>query len=240
LLDDPREVMADLEAATSSYQLVILDYLMPYQNGLELAQEIRASQELSSLQLLLLSSDFKQRGDKQPLNEQVIDEFMMKPIRQKQLLDKINKLLASSDSLASKEINDFESAKSTRVAAEQKLNILLVEDVEENRLLIDMYLKEDEYQITMAENGKQAVEEFKTADYDLVLMDIQMPIMDGYEATEKIRDWEENNGQEPTVIAALTAHARAEDVKDVLESGFNQHLSKPIKKGKLVQFLANL
>ena len=124
--------------------------------------------------------------------------------------------------------------------SKQKLKILVAEDVEENRLLIKTYLKEDRYQITMAENGKQVVKEFKADDYDLVLMDIQMPEMDGYEATEEIRSWEEEQSRELTLIAALTAHSLAADVEKTLASGFDHHLSKPIKKEELLGFLENL
>ncbi|MFO7819818.1 MAG: response regulator [Halanaerobacter sp.] len=238
LIDNPQDAWRELKAHPDAYQLVILDYLMPEQDGLDLAEKIREKEELNRLKLIMLSSDFKERNNRKDALEELLDDFMMKPIRQTELLEMIKGVLASADVL------DAEQVESTRVdekEEEEELTILLVEDVAENRLLINMYLKSDRYQITTAENGKQAVEEFKAGDYDLVLMDIQMPVMDGYEAAERIRTWEEEEeGEEATTIAALTAHARAEDVDDTLKSGFDHHLSKPIKKKKLFDFLAQL
>nr|WP_275579360.1 ATP-binding protein [Halanaerobacter jeridensis] len=137
----------------------------------------------------------------------------------------------------SKEVVESSSAEQE---VEQELKILVAEDVEENRLLISTYLKNDKYQLKLVQNGEQAVEEFKANEYDLVLMDIQMPKMDGYEATEEIRAWEEKQGQEQTQIAALTAHSLATDVEKTLASGFNHHLSKPIRKEELFRFLEKL
>ena len=87
----------------------------------------------------------------------------------------------------------------------------------------------------MAENGAVAVEKFKSGNYDLVLMDVQMPVMDGYAATREIRKWEQEQGKKQTPIIALTAHAMKEDVQKSLDAGCTDHLTKPIKRATLME-----
>ncbi|MEI6613696.1 MAG: response regulator, partial [Chrysiogenales bacterium] len=115
------------------------------------------------------------------------------------------------------------------------LNILLAEDMEDNRLLIQVYLKKTLDHVAIAENGEIAVAMFKSGEYDLVLMDIQMPVLDGYAATREIRKWERKTRREKTPIIALTAHATAEDARKSLDAGCTEHLTKPIKKVILVE-----
>ncbi|NQT70906.1 MAG: PAS domain S-box protein [Desulfobacteraceae bacterium] len=118
----------------------------------------------------------------------------------------------------------------------QPLNILLVEDVEDNRLLIQSYLKKTPYQIEIAENGVIAVEKFTSGKYDIVLMDIQMPVMDGYTATREIRAWERKQGvKKVTPIVALTAYATKEEEQKSVDAGCTAHLTKPIKKARLME-----
>jgi CheY-like chemotaxis protein len=114
------------------------------------------------------------------------------------------------------------------------LSILLVEDSEDSRLLVQTYLKKTPYALDFAENGQEAVEKFKGGKYDIVLMDTQMPVMDGSAATRAIRAWETEKGLRPTPIVALTAHALREDAQRSLEDGCDAHLTKPVKKAKLL------
>ena len=118
------------------------------------------------------------------------------------------------------------------------LDLLVVEDADDNRLLIKSYLKKTPNRLVFAENGEQAVEMFKARRYDLVLMDMQMPVMDGCSATRLIRQWEREQGREVTPVVALTAHAFKEDVQRSLDAGCDDHLSKPIKKTTLLEVLA--
>lgn len=112
--------------------------------------------------------------------------------------------------------------------------ILLVEDSEDNRTVIGMYLKNSEYTLDTAENGKEGFHKFKEKNFDLILMDIQMPIMDGYEATRAIRSFERENKLDNIPILALTANAFQEDAQMSFESGCNAHVSKPVKKKALL------
>jgi CheY-like chemotaxis protein/HPt (histidine-containing phosphotransfer) domain-containing protein len=132
--------------------------------------------------------------------------------------------------------NPPQPAKSDDAAKDLKaLNILVVEDNAQNLMLIKSYLKKTPYQINVSENGERAVTKFLSGEYDLVLMDIHMPVMDGYSATGAIRQWERENMATETPIIALSAAAHKEDLQKCLNSGFSAHLSKPIKKSKLIE-----
>ena len=118
------------------------------------------------------------------------------------------------------------------------MRILLVDDTPENRLLIQTYLRKSAHTIEIAENGAMALEMYTASPFDLVLMDMQMPIMDGYTATREIRKWEQANGRKPTPVIALTAHAMSEDAKTCFDAGCTEHLVKPIRKAKLLEVMA--
>jgi signal transduction histidine kinase/DNA-binding response OmpR family regulator len=117
------------------------------------------------------------------------------------------------------------------------MRLLLVEDSPDNRLLVHMYLKGTHYNITDAHNGLEAVDLFTASPYDLVLMDIQMPIMDGYTATRKIREWEQSKDRKPVPIVALTADALTSVRDAILAAGSNLYLTKPIRKQDLLDTL---
>jgi CheY-like chemotaxis protein len=114
------------------------------------------------------------------------------------------------------------------------IRILLAEDSSDNRMLIEAYLKGN-YQIDEAENGEAAINMFKASNYDLVLMDIQMPIVDGYTAVRAIRQWEAEQSRGHTPIIALTASAMNEAVQRSLQVGCDSHVSKPVKRSTLIE-----
>ncbi len=114
------------------------------------------------------------------------------------------------------------------------LRVLLVDDSDDNRLLVTTYLKSLPYQLVEAVNGEAAVARFLGGKFDLVLMDIQMPVMDGLEATRRIRCWERDHKAMPTPIIALTASALEEEAQKCLDAGCSLHLSKPIKRAELL------
>jgi CheY-like chemotaxis protein len=117
------------------------------------------------------------------------------------------------------------------------LSILLVDDVEFNRVLIHEYLKDTKNIITDAEDGAVALEKVKNVSFDIILMDMQMPIMDGYKATQEIREWEKLTHQARIPIVALTAYALKEEQEKSLSVGCDLHLSKPVSKKQLLQVL---
>ncbi len=118
------------------------------------------------------------------------------------------------------------------------LNLLVVEDAEDIRLLLKIMLKGTGCKLDMAENGEEGVEKFKKGNYNLVLMDIQMPVMDGLAATEAIREYEKSKGLDPTPVIALTAHAFKEEADKCLAAGCTAHLGKPVRKAALLQVIS--
>ncbi|MBF0311166.1 MAG: PAS domain S-box protein [Magnetococcales bacterium] len=121
---------------------------------------------------------------------------------------------------------------------QRPLRLLVAEDALDNRLLLSAFLNQTALTLDFAENGREAVNRFIRGRYDLVLMDVQMPDMDGFSATRAIRAWERDNGLEPTPILALTAYALHEDVEKARAAGCTAHLAKPIKKKTLFAALA--
>jgi CheY-like chemotaxis protein len=113
---------------------------------------------------------------------------------------------------------------------DRPLRILLADDSPDNRLLVRAYLREAPYLLDNAENGREAIERFTSTAYDLVLMDIQMPEVDGYAATRAIRQWERDHGRPRTPIVALTASAVDDAVRGTREAGCDAHVTKPVKK----------
>ncbi|MBF0178828.1 MAG: response regulator [Magnetococcales bacterium] len=117
------------------------------------------------------------------------------------------------------------------------LNILLVEDVEENALVIRIYLESTRHRVTLARNGEEAVRLVREERFDLVLMDIEMPVMNGLRATTLIREWERETQREPLFIVALSAHTMEREASQALAAGCNDHLGKPINKKTLLAAL---
>jgi CheY-like chemotaxis protein len=115
------------------------------------------------------------------------------------------------------------------------LRILLVDDHEDSRFLIHAYLNKTQYLIVEAHNGQLALDHFKVEKYDLILMDTQMPVLDGNAATRAIRAWEKANQRIQTPIVALTANESLEEIQKTLDAGCTSHLSKPVKKAELLR-----
>lgn len=131
------------------------------------------------------------------------------------------------------------SEKLSEVIAEVKtirpLSILLVDDNRDNRTVLSAYFRRTDHRVECAVNGGEAVAMVKQGGYDLVLMDMEMPVMDGYTAVRLIREWEQESGCAPLPVIALTANALKEDRKKSLDAGCNDHLTKPIHKSRLLE-----
>jgi PAS domain S-box-containing protein len=210
------------------YELVLLDSRMPGKDGFQVAENIKKDPGLADVTIMMLTST-RRRGDIKKCQELGIASYLVKPIKKSDLQDALKTAIAKTE-IASEEPEVAEIAE-----IKHGLNILFVEDSEDNRFLIQAYLKKSPHRLTIAENGEIAVKEFKSDKYDLVLMDMQMPVMDGYTATTMIREWEKEEGIKPTAIIALTAYALKEEVQKCLDAGCDEHLSKPIKKATLLE-----
>lgn len=229
-----KEISESIKAG-NPYQIILMDNFMPGKNGLETAEEIRKKFSSMNLQIIIISSDFENKYLK--TNKNLIDDYMMKPIRKKDLFSLLEKAAGriyqqqkekdnKSNTLAVKK-------KSVDLTDNKNKKLLVVEDNPDNRFLIKAFLNKKNYLFEMAENGLEALEKFKNNNYDLILMDIQMPKMNGYQAVNKIRELEKKNKADQTKIIALTAYALDSDKDRALREGFDDHLTKPIKKDKL-------
>ncbi|MBI5750198.1 MAG: response regulator, partial [Nitrospinae bacterium] len=219
-----KELKKEKDAGTP-YRLVLFDCRMPEMDGFQMAEEIKKDPTLVGVPIMMLTSD-NRKGHIDRAQELGISRYMVKPVKQSELKAAIT--LAFEDVKAPAEKPPVE--KPVAVSELPPLNILFVDDSQDNRLLIQAYLKKTPHKIEIAENGEIAVEKFMSGKYDIVFMDMQMPVMDGYTATGIIRKWEAEKGAEFTPIIALTAHALKEDEQKSLDAGCTSHLTKPIKK----------
>lgn len=117
------------------------------------------------------------------------------------------------------------------------IRILLLEDNLDNQFLFRAFLKKLPCQLEIAENGAIGVENFTSGNFDLMIMDVQMPVMDGYTATRKIREWEKEQGRKPTPIVALTANVIADMEEKSLAAGCTAHETKPIHKAQFIELI---
>ena len=172
----------------------------------------------------------------------------MKPIRKKELFSLLNRLtdeIGKSRNKASKKNKKLDQGaleldKKTTAASDlgdKEKKLLIVEDNADNRMLIRAYLSKSDYKVEMAVNGLEGVEKIEKNNYDLVLMDIQMPKLDGYQAIRRIRELEKADKINRNKIIALTAYALDSDKEKALQAGFDGHLTKPIKKEKLYKMI---
>jgi two-component system sensor histidine kinase/response regulator len=220
-----------IEAATP-YQLALIDRRMPGMDGFELAEHIKETMgNIKNTAVMMLTSD-NRSGDLALCKELDIAFYLVKPVKKQELLDAIATIMGRKIVSPASKVADV---RQVNFSAIRSLNLLLVEDSADNRLIIQSYFKRASDHIDIAENGAIAVEKFKAGKYDLVLMDVQMPVMDGYTATREIRRWEQENGRKGIPIIALTAHAMKEDVQKSLDVGCTDHLTKPIKRATLME-----
>lgn len=215
----------------SPYRLLIIDQQMPDMDGFQLMEALSQENLDKELTIIMLSSDNSPSAISRA-KELGIKNYMVKPVKRNLLFRTITYALGYT--LSRTEKNPKVPAKQEAVIL-SSLKILLVEDSPDNALLIQTYLKKMPYTIDTAENGQIAVDKFIAGQYDLILMDMQMPVMDGYTATKKIREWELANKKNSIPIIALTAYALKDDAEKSLQAGCNTHLTKPIKKDNLLK-----
>jgi two-component system sensor histidine kinase/response regulator len=233
--DDGEHGLAEFKRAMGTitpYQLALIDRRMPGMDGFELAQHIKETMgNIKNTAVMMLTSD-NRSGDLALCKELDIAFYLVKPVKKRELLDAIATIMGRKITPPASKVADV---RQVDFSAIRSFNLLLVEDSADNRLIIQSYFKRTTDHIDVAENGAIALEKFKAGTYDLVLMDVQMPVMDGYTATREIRKWERDQGKKETPIIALTAHAMKEDVQKSLDAGCTDHLTKPIKRATLME-----
>ncbi|MGH7815416.1 MAG: response regulator [Candidatus Binataceae bacterium] len=223
------------------YRLVLLDCRMPGMDGIDTARELRSrgagKAGRQPLLLMLTSDDLS--NVRVRAHETGIDTYLVKPVKRAELLYMIDRTLrrqppaAAASSMHAPASGTHNGAPAT-VAISRPRAILLADDAPDNRFLVRAFLKDAPYAIDEAEDGVAALEKFKLGRYGLVLMDIRMPRMDGYEATRAIREFEREAGRERTPVVALTASALDEAVRKALDAGCDAHIAKPVKKTALL------
>ena len=217
------------------YQLLLINSRLPAIGGFGFLHKVSTDLKLQLPTIMMMPIDTR-KGDIDQCYRMGVVDYMTKFIQQDVLLNKIYAALGHNE-LIQPVVPD--AVLQMGLEETEALKILLVEDSEDNRLLVQLYLNKTQHQLDMAENGELAVAMFKKSDYNLVLMDMQMPVMDGYTATRKIREWEEQHNRLKTPIIALTSHALKGDMEKCLEAGCSDYVSKPIIKSKLLETLHN-
>jgi two-component system, sensor histidine kinase and response regulator len=218
--------------ATKPYRLVLLDCRMPDLSGFEVVQKCMEMSTLDGTTVIVLTSDSRS-ADIAKSYKLGLGGYLVKPIRRSDLHKAISIAMNRPNGLGS-----TVAAERVLPREETSLKILLVEDSSDNALLIRSYLKKELCEIDHAENGQAAFERFQGGHYQLVLMDMHMPVMDGYTATQHIRQWERRYGQQPIPILALTAFGMKEEEQKSLNAGCTAHLVKPIRKATLLAAIA--
>ncbi|MCS6293669.1 MAG: PAS domain S-box protein [Nitrospira sp.] len=240
--DGPAALAAMQKAHTDGlpFHLVILDCRMPEMDGFSVAEAMRALPDLSKTPTIMLTSDVC-GGNAMKAHALGIRKHLSKPIRSMALLNAVHSTLTERPQIPLDQtqatIPLTASAETPHAPAQPSATgrILLAEDLEDNRDVVALFLKATAYELDTAENGAIALEKFKTGIYDLVFMDMQMPVMDGYVATNRIREWEHEHRRTPTPILALTANAFPEELEKSLAAGCTAHLTKPIKRKTLLE-----
>jgi PAS domain S-box-containing protein len=239
---DARDGLDKLRAAAgngSPFEVVVLDHQMPEMDGYQFLEQLRSDHSISATSVIMLSSDARERDSKRTRRLGIVD-YLLKPVRRIDLKESLAAAVASGWKPPTLVEEPDLAAAAAGIGA---LRILLVEDSEDNRFLVKAYLSKTEHEVTVATNGLEgfeAVKQNERTPFDVILMDMQMPVMDGYEATVAIREWERSGQRDRTPILALTAYALREEAERSLEAGCDAHLTKPIKKRDLLAALARL
>ncbi len=226
------EKMRQASLTPHPYELVIIDLQQHKHAGAQLAQEINKNPAFANVRILLLAND---RDGLNVANspQQRIDAMLLKPVRKQMLHDAIATVLGREQSIAQPLVTDrsLQDASGTRIR-----RALLVDDNEVNQIIAKGALKKLGIHADVTNNGEEAIEAVMEKQYDFILMDCEMPIMDGFEATRSIREWElENGGHTP--IIALTASDSGDCHDACMQAGMDEYMQKPFRADQLETIL---
>jgi CheY-like chemotaxis protein len=230
------EALARLEQARAAgcpFPLAILDFQMPGMDGFTLATRIRGQAELRETRLFMLTSA-GQRGDAARCKDIGIEVYLMKPVKQTALLEAIARSMGRAAAAGLPPLTRHSLNESRR-----RLRILLAEDNAINQKLAVRLLEKQGHEVTVANDGQEAVAAVGNGEFDVVLMDVQMPNMSGLEAAAAIRALERGTGKHVPIVA-MTAHAMKGDEESCLKAGMDAYVSKPIQPGHLMEVIAGV
>jgi signal transduction histidine kinase/CheY-like chemotaxis protein/HPt (histidine-containing phosphotransfer) domain-containing protein len=229
------EAMEQAAIAGTPFSLALIDANMPVMDGYDLAKRMRESGNCGRIKIIMLTSS-GQRGDASRCREFSIDGYLTKPVRQSDLMDAIATALAD---MTQEEKEPQLITRHSLRESRQHLEVLLAEDNAVNQKVAVRILEKAGHKVQVAENGIEAVKALEEKAFDLVLMDLQMPEMGGFEATAVIREKERETGGHIPIIA-MTAHAMKGDRKACLEAGMDDYVPKPVKAEALLGAIEGL
>jgi len=234
--DNGEQAIALIKEACSStpYKLVLMDWKMPNMDGIDVSRAIQNDTSLSQQPDIIMVTAYGREDVIDTVEGISIQGFLTKPVTASSLLDAILMAMGKEVSEGSRQ-DTTKTESSEAVAKLVGANILLVEDNELNQELALALLESNGLKVEIANNGAQALEKLALYDFDGVLMDLQMPIMDGFEATKRIR---QQPKYKDLVIIAMTANAMAGDKEKVLDAGMNDHIAKPINVNDMFATMA--
>lgn len=217
-----------------AFHLLLTDMLMPEMDGEQLIQRVRNDHMFDAMKIIVLSSsgELQAKSDKTPGR---ISRWLSKPVRQSDLFNAIAESVGAT-TMVSVEAPARINEEIALEASEKSL--LLVEDHSVNQLVAQAMLHNLGYHCDIANNGQEAYEHWQNHSYDLIFMDCQMPVLDGFDATRKIREEERITGRKATPIVALTANAISGDRDRCIAAGMNDYLSKPFRQEQLLPLLS--
>jgi len=218
--------------STNSIALVLLDVHMPDMDGFAVAEQIRNSHKHQGIKVILLTSASRP-SDFARCRELGISDYLSKPIKQSELFDAIVTAISEHSQKSAR----CENASASIQPSERSLRVLLAEDNPVNQTLAIRILERLGHKVQVVNNGKEAIGRAQGEEFDLVLMDVQMPEMDGLEATSAIRAAEAGTGKHVPIVA-MTAHAMKGDREKCLSAGMDGYLSKPIRIDELKQAIS--
>ena len=230
------EVMRQAGEKGQPFSLVLLDAMMPVMDGFALAEAIKQQPQLAGATIMMLTSADRQ-GDVARCRELGVAAHIIKPIKQSDLLNALQQVLGlpAADVREPALLSPIEPAPATE--AVRSLHVLLAEDNAVNQRLVVRTLEKHGHTVVVASSGKEAMAALDWQTFDLVLMDVQMPEMDGFEATLAIRAHERTTGRHLPIVA-MTAHAMQGDRERCLEVGMDGYIAKPIQAKELLQAIA--
>lgn len=226
--------------AQEPFGLMVVDSLMPEMGGYEMLEQLGLNRPTHTPVVMMLNSTGLTNGVT-GLRGLGSMNYTVKPLKQREFYSKVQEVLATEPAAGSDDNPQPRHPHSSgdALGVARPLHILLADDSPDNRMLIRAYLKKTLYSLDEAENGQLAYDRFIAGKYDVVLMDIQMPVLDGYSAVRMIREWEKNHHHKRTPIIALTASALDDAVRKARDAGCDIHVSKPVKKVTLLEAIAN-
>ena len=233
--EDGHKAMIKLQLAVDRglpFQLILLDMAMPELTGLEVARRIKNVAGMAQARIVILTSLTQSQAGREAIRIGV-DRYLTKPIRQSQLYAALVGVMTPEQPVAA------EVPATPLLPDDLQLKVLLVEDTRANQELATAMLRKIGCQVVLAENGEEALDRWSKDQFDVILMDCQMPVMDGYQATGIIRQREADAGEGKRVpVIALTAHAMKGDREKCLAAGMDDYLTKPFTRQALTAVLA--